>query len=202
MKIEFTKCDLNNDYFHFTKMENVPSILENGLIPKIGIASKMVNDRANVSISKGGKGILGIINSFVYKFSNLKINEIPLEYRHYFEDIDDFNSNEKVGMKSSSYAMKNKLSEEVYLRLIVDDNIIQNARIGGLTGFDINLEDKIDKSCISIITDESGIILSAYDVILKIYEKIKDNNIFREMNESLFYMIEECEKNLNIERKI
>lgn len=61
MLVDINDCDLNNDFFHFTNRKNVNSILKIGLIPQVGIASKLVNDSPNVSISKGGKGIMGII---------------------------------------------------------------------------------------------------------------------------------------------
>ena len=81
MTIDIEKCDINNDYFHFTNKANVNSILNNGLIPTIGVASRLVNDRENVSVSKGGKGIMGIINSFIYKFyQGMRISDIPKEY--------------------------------------------------------------------------------------------------------------------------
>ena len=51
MTIDIEKCDINNDYFHFTNKANVNSILNNGLIPTIGVASRLVNDRENVSVS-------------------------------------------------------------------------------------------------------------------------------------------------------
>ena len=69
MMIDINECDMNNDYFHFTNKSNINSILNNGLIAQVGTASKLVEDRPNVSISKGGKGIMGIINSFIYKFA-------------------------------------------------------------------------------------------------------------------------------------
>ena len=82
MTINIKDCDINNDYFHFTNKANVNGILNEGLIPKIGVASKLVNDRENVSVSKGGKGIMGIINSFIYKFyQEMKISDIPDEYK-------------------------------------------------------------------------------------------------------------------------
>ena len=73
MVIDIKECDLNNDYFHFSNKNNIYSILNNGLKPSIGVASKMVGDSPNVSVSKGAKGIIGIINSFIYMFSNIFI---------------------------------------------------------------------------------------------------------------------------------
>lgn len=81
MYIDINKCDLNNYYFHFSNRNNIKSIMENGLIPSRGTASEMLNDRENVSVSEGAKGIMEIINSFIFMFSNLKVNEIPIPYR-------------------------------------------------------------------------------------------------------------------------
>ena len=65
-KIKLSECDLNEGYYHFTNVKNIESILNNGLEARIGTASKMVNDRPNVSLSQGGKGVFGIINSFLF----------------------------------------------------------------------------------------------------------------------------------------
>lgn len=82
MTVNISDCDINNDYFHFTNRRNIESILNKGLIPQIGTASQLVDDRPNVSISKGEKGIIGIIDSFIYKFEDeMKISDIPEEYR-------------------------------------------------------------------------------------------------------------------------
>ena len=195
MIINIDNCDFNNDYFHFTNKTNINSILNEGLKPKIGVASKLVGDRANVSVSKGGKGIMGIINSFIYKFyMGLRIIDIPQEYRHYFLEIDDFNSKDSISKDIACRAMIRKLKEEVYLRIILDDEKLKQAKVGGLTGYDVNLPIEIDKSCIEIITNEENRILSAYEVAKYVYEKAKDKEIFRKMHEDFFYMHEmkEC----------
>ena len=78
----------------------------------------MLVNRSNVSISKGGKGIMGIINSFIYKFENeMKISEIPEEYRKYFTEITDFNQERTISRIIACNAMKRKLSDEVYFRV-------------------------------------------------------------------------------------
>lgn len=196
MYIDINECDLNNDYFHFSNRNNIDSIMENGLIPSRGTASEMVNDRENVSVSEGAKGIMGIINSFIFMFSNLKVNEIPIPYRKYFLELDNFDIDTLVGMELASSAVLRKLKEEVYFRISLDTDTLDNARIGGLTGFDINLPNKINKENIQLITSD-GEVVSAYDFALYIYEKAKDIEIFREMNEGFFYMFDNVLENNN-----
>lgn len=191
MTVDIKNCDFNNDYFHFTNKANVNSILNNGLIPMLGTASKLVNDRENVSVSKGGKGIMGIINSFIYKFNNeLRVVDIPAEYKKYFTDISNFNSNDFISLENCCKAMIRKLKDEVYFRIKISNEQLEKAKIGGLTGYDVNLPMKIDKANIEIITDSNNKVLSAYDVAEYIYEKAKDIDVFRKMHHDFFYMFE------------
>ena len=193
-------CDLNNDFFHFTNKKNINSILNNGLIPKIGAASQLVNDRPNVSVSKGGKGIMGIINSFIYKFSNeLKISEIPDEYKKYFSEITDFESNNMISKDLACKAMIRKLKEEVYFIVNLGKEQLDKANIGGLTGYDVNLPMRIASDNIEIITDGNNKVLSAYDVAQYIYEKTKDKKVFRDMHSDFFDMFEMESSNKGID---
>lgn len=189
MLVDINSCDLNNDYFHFSNKRNIQSIMNNGLKPSVGAASKMVDDRPNVSISMGAKGIMGIINSFIYMFSNMEIKDISEEYRKYFLEISDFLSTDLVGRNLACKAVIRKLKDEVYFRIKLDESYLDIAKIGGLTGFDINLPITIDKSNIELIT-ESGNVLSAYEFALSIYNKAKDIEVLREMNEDFFHMFE------------
>ena len=75
------------------------------------------------------------------------------------------------------------------------EQLIEKAKIGGLTGYDIKLPMAIDKSKLQIVTDENNNILTAYDVAFNIYEKVKNIEIFKEMNEDFFAMFEFIEKN-------
>lgn len=191
MTIDIEKCDINNDYFHFTNKANVNSILNNGLIPAIGVASKLVNDRENVSVSKGGKGIMGIINSFIYKFyQEMRISDIPQEYYKYFIEISNFESNDDISKEIACRAMIRKLKDEVYFRVRLDKEKLAKAKIGGLTGYDVNLPIKIDTSSIDIVTDNNNKVLSAYDVAKYVYNKAKDIEVFRNMHNDFFYMFE------------
>ncbi len=191
MIVDIKKCDINNDYFHFTNRKNIDSILNNGLIPTVGAASKLVEDRPNVSVSKGGKGIMGIINSFIYKFSNeLKISEIPEEYKKYFQEISDFTSDSMIGKELASKAMIRKLKDEVYFRVRLNKGQIEKANIGGLTGYDVNLPMMIDKANLDVITDSDDKVLTAYDVAKYVYERAKNIDVFRNMHADFFYMFE------------
>ena len=201
MIVDINKCDINNDYFHFTNKKNIDSILNNGLIPQVGIASKLVDDRPNVSISKGGKGIMGIINSFIYKFENeMKISEIPEEYRKYFTEITDFNQEGTISRIIACNAMKRKLSDEVYFRVNPTEEQLRRAKIGGMTGYDINLPEAISKDQIDIVTDSSNKVLTALDFAKFVFEKAKNIDIFKEMHPAFFEMFEvEEEQNLQQE---
>ena len=82
--IYIENIDLNNTFFHFTDRENLEKINSFGLLASCGDASSMVNDKARVCLSKGGKGLLGIRNSFLYTFKHTRICDIPYSYRKYF----------------------------------------------------------------------------------------------------------------------
>ena len=197
MIVDIKKCDINNDYFHFTNKRNIDSILNNGLIPQVGTASKLVDDRPNVSISKGGKGIMGIINSFIFKFENeMKISDIPEEYRKYFTEIDDFTQSGNISTDIACKAMRRKLSDEVYFRVIPTEEQLKNAKIGGITEYDVNLPDAIGNHQIDIVTDSNNKVLSALDVARYVYEKARDIEEFREMHPGFFHMFELDEKQI------
>lgn len=199
MIVDIKNCDINNDYFHFSNRKNVDSILNNGLIPSIGESSQLVGDRPNVSVSKGGKGIIGIINSFIYKFSNeLKVAQIPNGYRKYFQEISNFETNNVISKELVYKAMIRKLKDEVYFRVTLDKECIEKAKIGGLTGYDINLPMKIDKSRLEILTDSNKKVLTAYDVAKYVYEKAKNIEVLRKMHGGFFEMFEMGEQNISM----
>ena len=202
MIVDIKNCDINNDYFHFSNRKNVDSILNNGLRLSVGTASKLVGDASNVSVSKGGKGIIGIINSFIYKFSReLKTSEIPEEYRKYFLEISDFESSNSISRDVVCKAMTRKLKDEVYFRVQLDEDEIAQAQIGGLTGYDVSLPMGIDKSKVDIITDSNQTVLSAYDVARFVYERAKNIDVIRNMHEDFFYMFEMRGQDNSLESK-
>lgn len=190
MVIDINDCDLNEDYFHFTNKANVNSILTYGLKPRVGAASQMVGDSPNVSVSQGAKGIMGIINSYIYMFANTQIKNIPETYKKYFSDIKDFSSEELVGKTLASRAMIRKLKDEVYFRVIMDKSKLDNAVVGGLTEFDIKISESIDKGYLTLV-GYNGTVIDAYQFVEYIYQKAKDVEIFRELNSDFFNMFED-----------
>lgn len=203
MNIDIKKCDINEDYFHFTNRKNINSILNNGLIPQIGTASEIVNDRPNVSISQGGKGMIGIINSFLNKFSEeLKISQIPEQYRKYFKEIEDFNSDNPISLEDSCKAMIRKLQDEVYFRVLPTEKQLEQARIPAFREFDVNITVPIKPNQIDIVTDSNNKVLSAYDVARYVYDRAKDLQPIRHRHSKFFYMFEmEQENAKNIKRE-
>ena len=110
--------------------------------------------------------------------------------RKYFIEISDFESNDYISKEIACNGMIRKLKDEVYFRVNLNKEQLSDAKIGGLTGYDINLPMKIDKTQLEIITDENNKVLSAYDVALYIYKKAKDVEVFRKMHNDFFYMFE------------
>lgn len=200
--VDINKCDLNEDYFHFTNRSNAESILNNGLIPSVGSASQFVGDRPNVSVSQGALGMMGIINSFIFEFSNCKPSEIPQQYRRYFTEILDFESDALVGRDNTCRAMIRKLQDEVYFRVRLTEDELDQAEVGSMTSYDTKLPMKIDKSRLSIITDSSNKVLSAYDVTKYIYEKAKNIEAVRDNNSDFIYMFEMKENNITYQQNI
>jgi len=190
MTIDIKDCDINNDYFHFTNKANVNSILNNGLIPSVGTASELVGDRPNVSVSRGGKGIMGIINSFIFKFSGLKASEIPEEYKKYFQEITDFEADTLISKDDACKAMARKLKDEVYFRVELSEVELKQAKVGALTQYDINLPMAIDSSKLDILTDFNNKVLTAYDVAMNVYERAKNIDVIRDRHGDFFYMFE------------
>lgn len=96
--------------------------------------------------------------------------------------------------------MKRKLDDEVYFRVIPTEKQLRNARISGMTGYDINLPEAISKDQIAIVTDSSNKVLTALDFAKFVFEKAKNIDIFREMHPAFFEMFEvEEEQNLQQE---
>lgn len=168
--INIKDVDLNNAYFHFTLFENLPSIEKNGLKALCGDASKLVDDKACVYLSKGGKGLLGIKNAFLYEFKNLCICEIPESYRKYFA-ITDYTSTIPLKKEQVYDAMKNRFEEEVYLlvQAVSGEDFLESDMHGLGTAFDIKgiEHHDIEKEKISLLVSDYGYM--ALDIIRYVY---------------------------------
>ncbi len=116
-QVDISGIDLNSSYFHFTRRDNLGRISREGLKPQIGGASKMKNEeQSRVYLSRGGKGIIEIKNSFIHEFKKLKVCDIPEEYRRYF-DIKDYSSQEQVDEKKVYDAMEKRFKDEIYFQV-------------------------------------------------------------------------------------
>lgn len=115
--VNINDIDLNNSYFHFTSASNLEQIINEGLKPQIGDASKLKNEKVpRVYMSKGGKGVIEIKNSFIHELKKLRICDIPPEYRKYFE-IKDYSIEQQVDEQAVYDAMEKRFRDEVYFKV-------------------------------------------------------------------------------------
>lgn len=178
VNIEDIDVNSENSYFHFTKREYLESIEKNGLRAQIGDASELVKDKSRVCLSRGGKGILGIKNSFLFEFKNLRICDIPSGYRDYF-NIEDFSSEEKIEIKDIYDAFEKRFKDEVYL--LVDaregEDFKSEDVYGSSSDFDIKgIENHdISKDKLKKVVSPNGSD-TAFDIIKYMYNRILKNN--------------------------
>ncbi len=194
--INIEDIDLNNALFHFTAKDNLKSIEEKGLIAQIGDASKMVNDKPRVCLSRGGKGILGIKNSFIHIFKNLRICDIPEEYRKYFT-ITDFSDTSQVSPQLLYDAMERRFKDEIYLKVDAKEGIdFLKEEIYGI-GSDYDIKGKeghnISPNKLSVVTTPAG--NSSLCIIQYIYNRMLEKNpgkenVIRNMNSDLSEMLD------------
>lgn len=176
-KIDIRNVDLVNSYFHFTKRTNLESIEESGLIAQVGNASQMVGDKPRVCLSRGAKGMLGIINSFIHKFKECRICDIPEGYREYFHIL-DFSSEETLDEKIVYRALEKKLKQEVYLIVDAQEGIdFESSEIYGISAaYDIKGKENhnIEANKIKQLTSPKGD--STFQIINYLYERLLQKN--------------------------
>lgn len=194
--INIEDLDLNNAYFHFTARENLSSIESEGLKAQVGDASKMVQDKPRVCLSKGGKGILGIKNSFIHEFKKLRICDIPEGYRKYF-DIKDFSSTEIVDESKVYDALEKRFRDEIYL--VVDaregEDFVSEEIHGLGSAYDIKGKENHDIDACKIDKVETSRGDTALDVVQYIYNRILEKNpgkenLIKSKNSDLSKMID------------
>lgn len=172
--VSIEEIDLNNSYFHLTLRENLPNIEKNGLIATCGDASKMVADKSRVCLSQGGKGLLGIKNSFIYEFKKLRICDIPLGYRKYFS-ISDYASTLILEKEQVYEAMRKRFQDECYLLVnaVLGEDFLKE-EIFGLSEYDIKGIEKhnIDSHKLSLLTSDKG--SSGLDIIRYVYNRLQE----------------------------
>ena len=192
--VDINDIDLNNSYFHFTNKDNLEQIISEGLKPKIGDASKMKKeDKPRVYMSKGGKGLIEIKNSFIYEFKNLRVCDIPLEYRRYF-NIEDYSSQKQIDEKTLYDAMEKRFKDEIYFKVdaiededfLIEDNYtddlkedfsIENLRNMFIEHPQRDIKGKanhtIEAEKLSLIKTDKG--NTALDVVECLYNKLLQN---------------------------
>lgn len=190
------EIDVNKSYFHFTETKNLPSIEQYGLKAQVGDASQMVDDKPRVCLSKGGKGILGIKDSFIRKFKETKICDIPEGYKKYF-NITDFTSTKLIPPEVVYEGLQKRFEDETYL--VVDahegEDFLKEEVHGMTSEFDVKGKENHDISADKIsklITPEGS---SSMDVIKYMYNRLLKNNpgkenLIKSMNPEIAQMLE------------
>ena len=128
--------DINSSkyFYHYTNIRNLSSILEKGLIPKIGVNSKVIEKSKKVFFSFGDEGILVIMDSWIrwliYKpKSNLIywIGAYLLKIKYFpkiiHKTIISHNKTSKRKIEWSYSKLKNILDNSIYLILNLQENI-------------------------------------------------------------------------------
>lgn len=201
--INIKDIDLNNSFFHFTPKRNLESIEKEGLKAKIGDASKLINEeKPRVYMSKGGKGIIEIKNSFIHKMLGLRICDIPEEYRPYF-DIDDFSKTEQVRENVVYAAMEKRFKDEIYFQIDAkegEDYLIEDfypeelaetfRKTDKYRDVKGKAEHDIESSKITLITTDNGntalnVVEYLYGRLLENAKKIGKDDVVRVFNSDL-----------------
>lgn len=185
-RVNIKDIDLNNSFFHFTIRDNLDQINIEGLKAQIGDASQMkTEEKARVYMSKGGKGILGIKNSFIHEFKKLRICDIPLEYRKYFE-MKDYTSKEIVEEKDVYAAMERRFKDEVYLKVnavngedFIPEDFLPEELTNEINSSN-NIRDIKGKADHDIVPDKLSLIEtdkgdSTLDIVEYLYNRLMDN---------------------------
>ena len=172
--IRIEDVDLNRTFFHFTDKENLESIKMYGLVAKCGDSSLLVNDKSRVCLSQGGKGLLGIKNSFLYTFKHTRICDIPYSFRKYFS-IMDFTSEDYPLENQVNEAMIKKYLDEIYFGVdaVLGEDYLKDEMHGFTTSFDIKgIENHdIDVSKLSLVMSSEG--FSALDIMRYVYKRLQ-----------------------------
>lgn len=131
---DISKVNLDNIFLHYTNANNLNSIIEKGLIPKIGINSKVIEKSKKIFFSVGDKGALVIMDSWLkWLIAKPKSNLIYwlgaylLKVRFFPKTIHKviMSNNNKSKSKSiwSYKKLKDILDNSIYLILDLEENI-------------------------------------------------------------------------------
>ena len=180
--INIKDIDLNNSFFHFTCKDNFANIEKEGLKAKIGDASKLkTEEEQRVYMSKGGKGILSIKNSFIYEFKCLRVCDIPMEYRKYF-NFEDYSKKDQLEDNEVYEAMEKRFKDEIYLKVdavegedfILEKNIPKEIdKITDIKDLKGKVNHDINPKKLSLIITDNG--NTALEVLEYLYNRLLEN---------------------------
>jgi len=170
--VNIKDINLIDTFFHFTLRENLESIQKHGLLPNIGAASKIVNEeKPRVYMSKGGKGILEIKNSFIHKFKGLRICDIPVEYRKYF-NIKDFSSNAQATEELIYEAMEKRFKDEIFFKVdaIEGEDFLPEDAIKEIRNIKGKENHSIDAKKLTLLVSDAG--PTALNIVEYLYNRL------------------------------
>lgn len=131
---DISTIDLDNVFLHYTNIQNLNSIIDNGLVPKKGINAKVIEKSKKIFFSIGEKGALVIMDSWIkWLIAKPKSNLIYwigayLLKVSFFPKIihKTIISNNKKSKNKSNWAyrkLKNILDNSIYLILDLEENV-------------------------------------------------------------------------------
>lgn len=131
---DISNVDLNNVFLHYTNIQNLNSIMEKGLIPKIGINAKVIEKSKKIFFSIGDKGALVIMDSWIKWLIAKPKSNLIYWIGAYLLKISFFPkiihktiiSNNKKSKNKSIWAykkLKEILNNSIYLILDLEENI-------------------------------------------------------------------------------
>lgn len=134
VKQNINNVDLDNVFLHYTSINNLDTIIKNGLEPRIGINAKVIEKSKKIFFSEGDKGALVIMDSWLkWLIVKPKCNLIYwigawlLKFRSFPKIIHKviIDSNKKSENKSKwAYEkLKNILDNSIYLILDLEENV-------------------------------------------------------------------------------
>ncbi len=134
--IDIKYVDTNQSFFHYTNINNLESIFENGLEPRIGENSLYVEKTSKIFFAKGEKGIIDLMDvwlkwltaksnvpKFIYWFATTIYMRFPLCIKSLPNSIVKINLNNQKKRDKSFIKMKTILDNSVFLKLDLEKNI-------------------------------------------------------------------------------
>ncbi len=131
---DISNIDTNNMFLHYTNINNLNSIIENGLQPRIGINSIIIEKEKKVFFSIGEKGALVIMDCWIkwliakpnvkiiYWIGAwlLKFKFVPKFLHNIIKSINNKSKNKKVKAYKN---LKKILDNSIYLILDLKENV-------------------------------------------------------------------------------